>query len=60
MGGQVWVQLVGMLATIIFTAVVTWIILKIVDALLGLRVSEEQEFQGLDIVLHDERGYDLH
>ena len=59
MGGQVWVQTVGMLATILFTAVVTWIILKLVDALLGLRVSEEQEFQGLDLVLHDERGYDL-
>lgn len=60
MGGQVWVQLVGVVATILFTAVVTWIILKLVDALLGLRVSEEEEFQGLDIVLHDERGYDNH
>lgn len=58
MGGQLWVQLVGVLATIAFTAVVTWIILKLVDALFGLRVSEEEEFQGLDIVLHDERGYD--
>ena len=58
MGGQLWVQFVGMLVTIVFTAVVTWLILKVVDALLGLRVSEEQELQGLDIVLHDERGYD--
>jgi Amt family ammonium transporter len=58
MGGQVWVQLIGVVATIAFTAVVTWIILKLVDALLGLRVSEEEELQGLDIVLHDERGYD--
>ncbi len=58
MGGQLWVQLVGVVATITFTAVVTWIILKLVDALLGLRVSEEEELQGLDIVLHDERGYD--
>ena len=59
MGGQVWVQFVGIIATVVFTAIVTWIILKIVDMLLGLRVSEEQELQGLDIVLHDERGYDL-
>ena len=59
MGGQVWVQVIGMLATILFTAAVTWVILKCVDALLGLRVSEEQELQGLDLVLHDERGYDL-
>ncbi len=58
MGGQLWVQLVGVITTIVFTAVVTWIILKLVDMLLGLRVSEEEEFQGLDIVLHDERGYD--
>ncbi|VAW61998.1 Ammonium transporter [hydrothermal vent metagenome] len=59
MAGQVKVQLIGVVATIVFTAVVTWIILKVVDALIGLRVSEEQEIEGLDIVLHEERGYDL-
>ena len=60
MGGQLWVQFVGVIATVVFTAVVTFIILKIVGALLGLRVSDEQEIEGLDIVLHEERGYDIH
>jgi len=60
MGGQLYVQLVGVLATVVFTAVVTFVILKVVGALLGLRVSEEQETQGLDIALHEERGYDIH
>ncbi|MCB2026799.1 MAG: ammonium transporter, partial [Ottowia sp.] len=60
MGGQFYVQLVGVLATIVFTAVVTFVILKVVGAILGLRVSEEQEVEGLDIRLHEERGYDLH
>ena len=60
MGGQFYVQLVGVLATVAFTAVVTFVILKVVGAILGLRVSEEQEVEGLDIRLHEERGYDLH
>ena len=59
MAGQVKVQLIGVVATIVFTAVVTWIILKVVDALIGLRVTSEEEIEGLDIVLHEERGYDL-
>ena len=60
MGGQFYVQLVGVLATVAFTAVVTFVILKVVGAMLGLRVSDEQEVEGLDIGLHEERGYDLH
>jgi Amt family ammonium transporter len=59
MGGQLYVQFVGVLATVLFTGVVTFVILKLVSALLGLRVSEEQEIEGLDIVMHEERGYDL-
>jgi Amt family ammonium transporter len=59
MGGQVYVQLVGIGATVAFTAVVTYLILKLVGALIGLRVTEDQETQGLDISLHEERGYDL-
>jgi len=59
MGSQLGVQLTGVIATIVFTAVATFIILKIVDALLGLRVTEEQEVEGLDINQHDERGYIL-
>ena len=60
MGGQFYVQLVGVLATVAFTAVTTFVILKVVGAMLGLRVSDEQEVEGLDIGLHEERGYDLH
>jgi len=59
MGGQVWVQLIGVLATVGFTAVVTLVILKVVDAVIGLRVAKDVEIEGLDIVLHEERGYDL-
>ncbi len=59
MGSQVGVQLLGVVATIVFTAVVTLVILKVVDAVLGLRVTEEQETEGLDINQHDERGYIL-
>ena len=59
MGGQLTVQLTGVVATLAFTAVVTFIILKLVNLMVGLRVDEEEEIQGLDIVLHEERGYDL-
>lgn len=59
MGSQVGVQLLGVLATIAFTAVVTFVILKVVDGVLGLRVTDEQETEGLDINQHDERGYIL-
>jgi Amt family ammonium transporter len=59
MGGQFSVQAIGVLATLVFTAVVTWIILKVVEVTVGLRVGEDQEIEGLDIVLHEERGYDL-
>jgi len=59
MGSQLGVQLIGVIATIIFTAVVTYGILKLVDMLLGLRVSDEEETEGLDINQHDERGYIL-
>jgi Amt family ammonium transporter len=59
MGSQLGVQLTGVIATIVFTAVATFVILKIVDVLLGLRVTEEQETEGLDINQHDERGYIL-
>ena len=59
MGSQVGVQLLGVIATIVFTALVTFVILKVVDAMLGLRVTDEQETEGLDISQHEERGYIL-
>ncbi|MFV8816590.1 ammonium transporter [Haliea sp. E17] len=58
-GGQLAVQATGVASTFIYTAVVSYIILKFVDVVVGLRVDADQETQGLDLVLHDERGYDL-
>ena len=59
MGGQVLVQLTGVLAVAAWSGAVTWILLKISDALAGLRVTEEEETEGLDTVLHNEKGYNL-
>ncbi|MGB0721448.1 MAG: ammonium transporter [Gammaproteobacteria bacterium] len=60
MGGQVGVQLIGIVATLVYCAIATWIILKVVGLLTGgLRVDQEQETEGLDIVSHDEVGYNL-
>ncbi len=56
-GSQVWVQTKSVLFTIVFSGVLTLVILKIVDVVLGLRVSPDQESQGLDLALHDERAY---
>lgn len=58
-GGQFVTQLIGVVATIVWCGVATFVILKIVAAVLGLRVAEDEEQQGLDLVLHEERGYDL-
>lgn len=58
-GGQVSVQAIGVVSTLVFTGVVTYVLLKLVDALIGLRMDADDETQGLDLVLHDERGYDL-
>ena len=59
MGSQVVAQLIGVVVTIAFTAIVSYILLKLIDITIGLRVSEEQESEGLDIALHEERGYIL-
>jgi Amt family ammonium transporter len=58
-GGQFTVQAIGVVSTFLYTAVVSYILLKLVDAMVGLRIDEEEENIGLDLVLHDERGYDL-
>ncbi len=57
-GSQLLVQLTGIGSTLVYTAVVTYILFKLVDRVIGLRVSPEVETQGLDIVLHNESGYD--
>lgn len=56
---QVWVQFIGVIFTVVYTGILSYLILKVVDAIVGLRVNGEQEAQGLDISLHDERGYIL-
>jgi Amt family ammonium transporter len=56
---QLVVQFKGVLITMGYTAVASFIILKVIDMVIGLRVTEEEETQGLDITLHDERGYNL-
>ena len=56
---QFGIQLTGVIATVAWTLVVTYIVLKIVDAVVGLRVSSEEETQGLDVKSHGERGYDI-
>jgi Amt family ammonium transporter len=56
-GGQVWIQLKGVLLTIVWSGVVSLIAYKIVDLVIGLRVPEEQEREGLDTSSHGERAY---
>jgi ammonium transporter, Amt family len=56
-GAQLGVQALGIGATMLWCGVVTWLLLKVLDATLGLRVSEEQESEGLDLASHGERGY---
>ncbi len=59
MASQVQVQIVGIASTFIYTAIVTLVLLKLVDKLLVLRIDDEGETRGLDLTEHDERGYDL-
>ena len=59
MASQTYVQIVGITSTFVYTGIATYILLKIVDKLLVLRVDEEGETRGLDLTEHDERGYDL-
>lgn len=56
---QVKVQLIGVVAVVAWSAIATYVLLKLVDAITPLRVDGDQETLGLDLSLHDERGYDL-
>ncbi|RKZ85628.1 MAG: ammonia channel protein [Candidatus Parabeggiatoa sp. nov. 1] len=57
MGQQLGIQFIGVISVLVYTAIITFIILKVVDIVVGLRVSKEEEIEGLDIALHEERGY---
>jgi Amt family ammonium transporter len=58
-GLQLWIQTKAVLFTLIYTGIVSYVLLKVIDMVIGLRVTEEQEVEGLDLALHDERGYNL-
>ncbi|WP_184680560.1 ammonium transporter [Pseudomonas fluvialis] len=58
-GAQVITQIKGVGFTVLYTAIVTYVILKVLDLVMGLRVSEEAETVGLDLSEHNERGYNL-
>ena len=57
LGSQLGVQAIGLAATFAWTAVATWVILKVVGLITPLRVTEEDEIEGLDLTQHEERGY---
>ncbi len=59
MGQQFVTQMIGIGATIIWCGGISYILLKLLDVTIGLRVDEDEEIEGLDIVLHEERGYNL-
>ena len=58
-GGQVWIQAKSVLFTLVYSGVLTFVILKIIGLMLPLRATPDEENEGLDLVLHDERGYNL-
>ncbi len=58
-GSQLWAQFLSIAITIVWSGVISFIILKIVDAIVGLRVEEDDERMGLDLSQHNERGYNL-
>jgi Amt family ammonium transporter len=59
MGDQFVTQLIGVIVTAVWSGVLTWILLKLVDATAGMRVAGDEETEGLDTVLHNEKGYNL-
>jgi len=56
-GAQLWVQLQAVGFTLIYNAVVTFVLLKLIDMMVGLRVTDEQETEGLDVAEHGESAY---
>ena len=59
MGDQFMTQLIGVVATAVWSGVITWILIKLVDAVAGMRVASDEETEGLDTALHGEKGYTL-
>jgi Amt family ammonium transporter len=59
MGDQFMIQLYGVLAVGAWSAVLTYVLLKLCDLVVGMRVAADEETEGLDTVLHNEKGYNL-
>jgi Amt family ammonium transporter len=57
--GQLRTQIIAVLATYVLAAVLTWVVLKVIDAMVGLRVADEDEVAGLDLSQHSETAYVL-
>jgi len=58
-GSQLGVQAIGVIAVLAWTAIATFVILKIINLVVGLRVEEQEETEGLDISQHEETGYNM-
>ncbi len=58
-GSQLGVQAIGVISVLVWTVIATFIILKIINVVVGLRVDEQEETQGLDITQHEETGYNM-
>lgn len=56
---QMWVQMIGVVSTVVYTAVVSYILLKLISIFVPLRIDADGEQQGLDLVQHGETGYNL-
>ena len=59
MGQQLWVQSQGILAVLVWTIIATFVVLQIIKVVVGLRVDDQQETEGLDITQHEEAGYNM-
>jgi Amt family ammonium transporter len=57
--GQLWIQFLSVVATCAFAFLMTFVILKVLDLSMGLKVSDEEEVRGLDVTQHSETGYNL-
>lgn len=57
--GLLWTQFISVIVTILFAFVLTLVILKVVDLLIGIRITSEEEEKGMDLTLHNEAGYSL-
>ncbi|HCR17842.1 MAG TPA: hypothetical protein DIU35_10195 [Candidatus Latescibacteria bacterium] len=58
-GGQIYAQFISVVFTLAYSGIISLILLKIIDAVIGLRVNQEEESSVFDISLHDEQGYTI-